>query len=85
MAFKMKAGSGGPMKKNFPGAFKQDPSKKGWDGLTPEEQEEEIKYRKSPEFNEKIYKWDTLTKSGGRSRLTPKRSKGLIPKQGRKV
>ena len=25
MAFKMKAGSEGPMKKNFPGAFKKDP------------------------------------------------------------
>ena len=80
MAFKMKAGSEGPMKKNFSSAFKKDKPKKGWDSLTPEEQEEQIKLRKSLKFNEKIYKWKTL-----KGRHTNLISKGVIPTQGRKI
>ena len=53
MAFKMKANPGGPMRKNFPSAFKQD--KKSEKTLT----------RENAERNKKSLKKEGLTKGSG--------------------
>ena len=63
MAFKMKAGAEGPMKKNFPTAFKKDPTGSKSKGKITVKHNPNAKYGQTPPSSNKVKR--TVYKPGG--------------------